>query len=136
MPRLFRILALLAALLAIPAPVLAAEGGGVPAAVRIRPLMVPSVHQGQVEKYVAYEITLELADPSKLPAAQTLMPRLHDAAMAAVYEGIEAGWIVRASIVNGHALRKRLDEICERLLGTGTVSRVLISPSARSSSGP
>ena len=107
-----------------------------PAVVRIRPLMVPSVHQGQIEKYVAYEVTLELAEPAKLPAAQALMPRLHDAAMAAFYEGIEAGWIVRASIVNGQALRKRLDEICERLLGTGTVGRVLISPSARSSSGP
>ncbi|HYH20911.1 MAG TPA: hypothetical protein VD995_20075 [Azospirillum sp.] len=137
MARLARILALFLALFAAPSAAQAAEGAAsAPQVVRIRPLMVPSVHHGQIEKYVAYEVTLELADPGKLAAAQALIPRLHDAAMAAFYEGIEEGWIVRASIINGQALRKRLDEMCERLIGKGVVGRVLISPSARSASAP
>ncbi|HEY0837124.1 MAG TPA: hypothetical protein VGE72_24650 [Azospirillum sp.] len=135
MPRLFQFLALLV-LLTAPVAARGAEGGAVTSIVRIRPVMVPSLHQGRIEKYVAYEVTLEFADPGKLPAAQALMPRLHDATMAAFYEGVAEGWIVRAGIVNGPALRKRLDEMCERLIGKGAVGRILISPSTRSASGP
>lgn len=130
-----RVLAALALLL--PAlPALAREGA--PAApqntIRIRQVMVPVITNGQVERYVTYEVTLEIADPGRMPELQGKTPRLQDAVTAVVYEGVEKGWIVRGVVTNGNALRARLEEACNALLGKGTVARALINPAARAGS--
>ncbi|PWC38356.1 hypothetical protein [Azospirillum sp. TSO22-1] len=122
-------LALLAA-----APAFAREGP--PAApqntVRVRPVMVPVITNGQVERYVTYEVTLEIAEPGRMPEIQGKTPRLQDTVTAVVYEGVEKGWIVHGVVTNGNALRARLEEACNGLLGKGTVARALINPATRS----
>jgi hypothetical protein len=115
------------------APALAREG--TPAAqqniVRIRPVMVPIIVDGQVEKYATYEVTLEIAVAARTPEIQSMTPRLQDTVTAVVYEGVDKGWITRGIITNGNALRQRLEEVCAALLGKGTVGRVLITPASR-----
>ncbi|HYG88283.1 MAG TPA: hypothetical protein VD978_18720 [Azospirillum sp.] len=105
-----------------------------PAAVRIRSLLVPVVNHGQVEKYTQYEVTMELADASKLPDAQAQTARLQDAVLRVIYAGIEQGWIVRGTIANATALRQRLDEAGQKLIGKQSIARVLIVPVGRQSS--
>lgn len=126
-------LALLAAAPAI-APAFAKEGP--PAApqntVRVRQVMVPVIANGQVERYATYEVTLEIAEPGRMPEIQGKTPHLQDTVTAVVYEGVEKGWIVRGVVTNGTALRARLEEACNGLLGKGTVARALINPAARS----
>ncbi|HYH38498.1 MAG TPA: hypothetical protein VD860_09790 [Azospirillum sp.] len=126
---------LAALLLLVPAaPAFAKEGP--PAApqntVRVRQVMVPVITNGQVERYVTYEVTLEIAEPGRMPEIQGKTPRLQDTVTAVVYEGVEKGWIVRGVVTNGNALRARLEEACNALLGRGAVARALINPSARS----
>lgn len=125
------------AILAPPSAALAAEGAvGPPPSVRIKPVMVPVVTRGQIEKYTQIEVMLEIANATRLGEVQLAMPRLHDAALRAVYKGIEEGWIVRGNIANIPALRRKIDEESVRLFGKDVVSRILITPLARQSSFP
>ncbi|MGQ9371790.1 hypothetical protein [Azospirillum sp. ST 5-10] len=131
----------LAGLLALAAPVRANEGapgapGAPPPALRIRPLFVPVISDGRIEKYNQLEITLELADPTKLGVAQAAVPRLQDAILTLVYEAVDQGWIVRGNIANAAAFRQRIDAAIEEMLGRDVVGRVLITPVARQSAWP
>lgn len=130
--------AALAAALSVATPLAAAEGapGAPPPSVRIRPLFVPVITNDRIEKYNQIEVTLELADATKLAAAQTATPRLHDAILTLVYEAVEQGWIIRGNIANATAFRQRVDKAIEDELGTGVVGRVLITPVARQSAWP
>jgi len=132
------VLALLAALSAAPAA-FAAEGqdkAALPPSIRIRSLMVPVVNHGQVEKYAQYEVTMELADASKLLEAQAKSPRIQDAVLSVIYAAIGEGWIVRGNIANPTALRQRIDEAGQSLIGKKSIARVLITPVGRQSSFP
>jgi len=108
-----------------------------PPTVRIKPLMLPVVNaSGAVERYNQLEVTLELRDPTKLAAAQAAQPRVHDAVLSELYKAVEAGQIQRGNIVNTTAVRKRLGDVCDAILGKGVVDRVLLTPVARQSSLP
>lgn len=129
-------LALIASLSGAAPAVAEGKGGapGMPAAVRIRSLLVPVVNKGHIERYTQYEVTLELADASKLPDAQAQTARLQDAVLGVIYNAVEQGWIVRGTIANATALRQRLDEAGQRLIGKASIARVLIVPVNRQSS--
>ncbi|WP_029006706.1 flagellar basal body-associated FliL family protein [Azospirillum halopraeferens] len=116
----------------------AAEGapGALPPSIRIRPVFVPVVNNDRIEKYNQLEITLELADSTKLAAAQAAMPRLHDAILALVYEAIDQGWIIRGNIANATAFRQRINGVAEEMLGRNVIGRVLITPVSRQSAWP
>jgi len=124
----------LAVLAGAPAAFAESKDAGLPASIRIKSLMVPVVNRGQIEKYALYEVTMELADASKLPDAQTKITRLQDAVLTVVYAAIEQGWIVRGNIANATALRARLDEAAQKLFGKASIARVLIIPVGRQSS--
>ncbi|NUB28760.1 hypothetical protein [Azospirillum brasilense] len=115
----------------------AAEGpAALPPSVRIKPVMVPIVTRGQVERYTQIEVMLEVANATRLGEVQVAIPRLHDATLRAVYLGIEEGWIVRGNIANMPALRRKIDEESVKLFGKDVVSRILITPLSRQSSFP
>ena len=117
---------------------LAAEGGpgAAPPTLRIRPLMVPVISKGVVEKYTQIEVSLEIARATNLGPAQLAMPKIQDALLVSIYEGIERGWIVRGNISNIPALRRSFHEVAARILGKDVVSRILITPIARQSTFP
>lgn len=114
-----------------------AAAPGLPASVRVKPLMLPVVSAtGAIEKYTQVEVTLEIADPLRLGEFQVALPKLQDAMLAGLYEAVESGWIVRGNIANANAVRRALDGRAENLLGKDSVSRVLITPVARQSAWP
>ena len=120
---------LLAALLLSAAlPTLAAETGAQPNVVRLRGVMVPVIVNGQVARYASYEIGLEIAVPARVPEIQLKQPRLQDAVTGVMYEAVDKGWVANGAITNPTAVRARIEEACNALLGPGTVSRVLITP--------
>ncbi|WP_376958714.1 hypothetical protein ABNQ39_02685 [Azospirillum sp. A26] len=108
--------------------------GALPPSVRIKPLMVPVVNAGRIEKYTQVEVNLEIGDALKLGEVQLSIPRLHDAILTAIYKGVDEGWIVRGNIANVPALRRRIDESVIAMFGKDVVSRILITPIARQSS--
>lgn len=126
----------LAGLLTASLPAVAAEGapGALPPSVRIKPLMVPVVNAGRIEKYTQVEVNLEIGDALRLGEVQLSIPRLHDAVLTAIYKGIDEGWIVRGNIANVPALRRRIDESVVAMFGKDVVTRILITPIARQSS--
>ncbi len=117
-------------------PAVASEGapGALPPSVRIKPLMVPVVNAGRIEKYTQVEVNLEIGDALKLGEVQLSIPRLHDAILTAIYKGVDEGWIVRGNIANVPALRRRIDESVIAMFGKDVVTRILITPIARQSS--
>lgn len=118
-------------------PVAAAEEAApapLPPSVRIKPLMVPVISNGVIEKYTQLEVMLEIANATKLGEVQLAMPRLQDAFLAAIYKGVADGWIVRGNIANIPALRQKIEDESTRLLGKDVVSRILITPLARQQS--
>lgn len=116
---------------------LAAEGApALPPSVRIKPVMVPVITRGQVERYTQIEVMLEVANATRLGDVQLAIPRLHDMMLRAVYKGIDEGWIVRGNIANMPALRRTIDEESVRLFGKDVISRILITPLSRQSSFP
>lgn len=127
-------LALLATLTASPAAYAESKDAGLPPSIKIKSLMVPVVNRGQIERYALYDVTMELADSTKLPDAQAKITRLQDAVLTVVYGAIEQGWIVRGNIANATALRARLDEAGQKLIGKAAIARVLIMPVGRQSS--
>lgn len=126
----------LAGILTATLPASAAEGapGALPPSVRIKPLMVPVVNAGRIEKYTQVEVNLEIGDALRLGEVQLSIPRLHDAVLTAIYKGIDEGWIVRGNIANVPALRRRIDESVVAMFGKDVVTRILITPIARQSS--
>ncbi|CAO3443805.1 hypothetical protein [Azospirillum largimobile] len=126
----------LAGVLTAALPASAAEGapGALPPSVRIKPLMVPVVNAGRIEKYTQVEVNLEIGDALRLGEVQLSIPRLHDAVLTAIYKGIDEGWIVRGNIANVPALRRRIDESVVAMFGKDVVTRILITPIARQSS--
>lgn len=120
---------------AAPSAAVAAEGAPapLPPSVRIKPLMVPVISHGKVEKYTQIEVMLEIANATKLGEVQLAMPRLQDAFLSAIYKGVADGWIVRGNIANIPALRQKIEDESTRLLGKDIVSRILITPLARQS---
>jgi hypothetical protein len=128
----------LALLLTLPSArsAVANEGaaGALPPSVRIKPLMVPVVNAGRIEKYTQVEVNLEVGDALKLGEVQLSIPRLHDAILTAIYKGVDEGWIVRGNIANVPALRRRIDESVIAMFGKDVVTRILITPIARQSS--
>ncbi|MBK1841375.1 hypothetical protein JHL17_28640 [Azospirillum sp. YIM B02556] len=108
--------------------------GALPPSVRIKPLMVPVVNAGRIEKYTQVEVNLEVGDALKLGEVQLSIPRLQDAILTAIYKGVDEGWIVRGNIANVPALRRRIDESVVAMFGKDVVTRILITPIARQSS--
>ncbi|BAI71641.1 hypothetical protein AZL_010030 [Azospirillum sp. B510] len=127
----------LALLLTLPSapPAAASEGaaGALPPSVRIKPLMVPVVNAGRIEKYTQVEVNLEVGDSLKLGEVQLSIPRLQDAILTAIYKGVDEGWIVRGNIANVPALRRRIDESVIAMFGKDVITRILITPIARQS---
>ena len=117
-------------------PALAAEGAAPPPSVKIKPLMVPVITSGRIERYTQFEVMLEVEDATRLGEVQINIPKLHDAILSAVYHGIDEGWVVRGNIANLPALRRMINESNTRLVGKDVITRILITPVARQSSLP
>lgn len=118
-------------------PALAAEGApALPPAVRVKPVMVPVVNNGRIEKYTQIEVTLEVGNATRLGEVQLAIPRLHDAVLQAVYEGLDEKWIVRGNIANMPALRNNINQKMVSLFGKDVITRILIAPLSRQSSFP
>ncbi len=127
------LLALLATLSGV-TPAMANEskaGPAAPAVLRFKALLVPVVEQGQVKRYANYEVSLELADASKLPLSPAQTARLQDAIISALYDGVERGWITNGAITNPTAVRQSLDAAGQAQIGKDSITRVLIIPGAR-----
>lgn len=112
-------------------------GAALPPTIKIRPLLVPVINpSGQVERYNHLEVTLELLNAAKVPEAQAIAPRLQDAILGVIYTGIDKGWIVNGNIANAQAVRQKMMERSEALMGRSSVTRILITPVAKQASWP
>lgn len=120
------------------APAFAAEGAApLPPTIKIRPVLVPVVSaRGEVQRYNHLEVTLELLNAAKVPEAQAIAPRLQDAVLGVIYIGVEKGWITNGAITNAQAVRQKILERSEALMGRASVTRILITPVAKQAAWP
>ena len=96
-----------------------------PAYIRLHPLAISLIQEGEVTHHVTMQLTLQLYDEWDKDLTNSNMARLRDAFLHEMH-GLFAMRIVREGGFESPLVRKRLIEICDRLLGEGIVADVLL----------
>lgn len=114
---------LLAGLLARPAQPALAERVS---SVSFPGLLLPTERDGVLTGNAHFHITLELSNARIQQRANERRAQIQDALISVLFTAMGDRIIVNGGIENGAELRRRLDERVERILGRGTVRRVLV----------
>ncbi|WP_299617367.1 flagellar basal body-associated protein FliL [Pelagibius sp.] len=96
-----------------------------PAYIRLHPLLISLIQEGEVTHHVTMQLTLQLYDEWDKDLASSNMARLRDAFLHEMH-ALFAMRIVREGGFESPLVRKRLIDICDRLLGEGIVADVLL----------
>ncbi len=97
----------------------------VTAFVRLDPIVVPKIGRREVEQFLTVVVTLEVV-AERQSFAQARRPLVHDAFIMALYEGADDGSILRGSLVDIAAVKRKLTDVAKKVLGDGVVWDVLI----------
>ncbi|MCG5239166.1 hypothetical protein [Azospirillum doebereinerae] len=93
--------------------------------VRLAPLVVPAIGANRVEQFVTVVVTVEVL-LEKQPMAQANMTRLTDAFLTAMYGGVADKTVLNGGLINIPAVKDKLVEAGNKVLGAGVVQNVLV----------
>lgn len=93
--------------------------------VRLAPMVVPAIGENRVEQFVTVVVTVEVL-LDKQPMAQANTTRLTDAFLTALYGAIADKSVMKGSLINIPAVKNKLVEAGNKVLGTGVVQNVLV----------
>ena len=97
-----------------------------PVYVRMAPLEVPVVGADRVEQLITIVVVLQVRDQAAQGEVSSRMPRVFDTFLTSLYGAIDEGHLLKGSIVNIAAIKKKLLEVSAQLLGKGTVKEVMV----------
>lgn len=97
-----------------------------PVYVEFNPILLPVVGDGRVEQTVNIVFALEVADQEAANRAIALAPRLNDAFLQALYGTLHRREVMRNGVLDLSAIKRRLVEESNRVLGQGVVRDVLV----------
>lgn len=89
------------------------------------PLVISLIQEGEVTHHVTMQLNLQLADDGDLDAARRRMPLLRDALLTELHS-LFALRVVRNAGFESDLVKQRLLQVCERQLGEGVVSDLLL----------
>jgi len=89
------------------------------------PLVVSLIQEGAVTHHVTMQVNLMLADNHDLPAATARLPLLRDALLTELHS-LFALRLVRNAGFESTLVKQRLLEVCQRQLGAGVVTDILL----------
>lgn len=102
------------------------ERSGPPVYVQVGPMIVPVLGAKTVEQNIMITISLEVDDDSVKEEVRQKSPRLVDAYVQALYGGIDKGQVIDGQVLNIPALKNKLMETTEKVLGPDVAHDVLI----------
>lgn len=102
------------------------ERTGPPVFVQVGPMIVPVMGAKTVEQNIMVTVSLEVDDDTIREQVRQQSPRLVDAYVQALYGGIDKGQVIDGQVLNIPALKTKLMETTEKVLGPGVVHDVLI----------
>jgi flagellar FliL protein len=102
------------------------ERTGPPVFVQVGPMIVPVLGAKTVEQNIMVTVSLEVDDDTIREQVRQQSPRLVDAYVQALYGGIDKGQVIEGQVLNIPALKNKLMETTEKVLGPGIVHDVLI----------
>ncbi|MFV3073683.1 flagellar basal body-associated FliL family protein [Niveispirillum fermenti] len=102
------------------------ERKGPPAFASVGPMIVPILGAKTVEQNIMVTVSLEVDDDAAREQIRQQNPRLVDAYVQALYGGIDKGQVIDGQVLNIPALKAKLQEATDKVLGPGVVHDVLI----------
>lgn len=99
---------------------------GPPVYAQIGPMIVPLMGAKNVQQNIMFTVSLEVDDEPTRESVRAQSPRLTDAYVQALYGGLETGQVIDGQILNIPALKAKLQEATDKVLGPGIVHDVLI----------
>ncbi|NIA67044.1 hypothetical protein HBA54_00385 [Pelagibius litoralis] len=96
-----------------------------PVFVPLHPVVISLIQEGEVTHHVTMQLTLQLHDTWDKDLTDRNMARLRDAFLHEMH-GLYAMRMVREAGFESPLVKKRLIEICDRLLGEGVVAEILL----------
>ncbi|MFV3126006.1 hypothetical protein [Niveispirillum sp. KHB5.9] len=102
------------------------ERTGPPVFVQVGPMIVPVLGAKTVEQNIMVTVSLEVDDDVVRDQVRIQSPRLVDAYVQALYGGIDKGQVIDGQVLNIPALKTKLMETTEKVLGPDVVHDVLI----------
>ena len=96
-----------------------------PIYVPLNPLIISLIQEGEVTHHISMQLTLQLYDSWDKDLADRNMARLRDAFLHEMH-ALFAMRMIRESGFESPLVRKRLQALCDRLLGEGVVADVLL----------
>ncbi len=114
------------ALAGSPEPAAVGEHAGDPVYVEFNPILLPILGDDRVEQFVNIVIALEFTDQAAADRAIALAPRLNDAYLRALYGTLHTRTSVHNGIIDLQAIKARLVEESNAVLGPGVVRDALV----------
>lgn len=102
------------------------ERTGPPVFAQIGPMIIPVLGAKTVEQNITITVSLEVDDDAAKDIVKAQSPRLVDAYVQALYGGIDKGQVLEGQLLNIPAVKTKLMEATEKVLGPDVVSDVLI----------
>lgn len=102
------------------------ERTGPPSYVSVGPMIVPVLGAKKVEQNIMVTVSLEVDNDAAREQVRQQSPRLVDAYVQALYGGIDKGQVIDGQVLNIPALKTKLMETTEKVLGPDLVHDVLI----------
>lgn len=102
------------------------ERVGPPVFVSVGPMIIPVLGAKKVEQNIMVTVSLEVDDDTVKEEVRNVSPRLIDAYVQALYGGIDKGQVVDGQVINIPALKAKLQEATDKVLGPDVVHDVLI----------
>lgn len=102
------------------------ERRGPPIFASIGPMIVPILGAKSVEQNIMITVSLEVDDDAAREQVRQQSPRLVDAYVQTLYGGIDKGVVIDGQVLNIPALKSKLQEATDKVLGPGVVHDVLI----------
>lgn len=98
---------------------------GPPAYIRVSPIVVPMIGANRVQQFITIVATVEIA-AAKQPQTVGRQTQLIDAFITTLYGAVDDRSIMMGNIVNIPALKGKLTEAAQKVLGKDVVHDVLV----------
>lgn len=96
-------------------------------------LAIPIIRNRRIEKHVILKVSLEMVDEDTLDFARPYMPRLKDAFIKDLYDYYS--YQSPGPKINTEAIKGRLKEAGDKVVGRGKIQKVLIQAAFQRSAG-
>lgn len=96
-------------------------------------LAIPIIRNRRIEKHVILKVSLEMMDEDTLEFAKPYMPRLKDAFIKDLYDYYS--YQSPGAKINTEAIKGRLKEAGDKVVGRGKIQKVLIQAAFQRSAG-